>query len=113
MTSKNSNRIFISKEYREFLDELKLINPKLYGRICDKIREIGLNPFKSKFKNLKNTDDYRRARLGDYRIIYFVEGNNVLITCIGLRNNVYKKILQFKIFLSMSFIKCYPYFKID
>ena len=91
MTSKNSNKIFVSKEYREFLDELKLSNPKLYERLCDKIREIRSNPFKSKFKNLKNTDGYRRARVGEYRIVYFVEGNNILITRIGIRSQVYKK----------------------
>jgi len=91
VTSKSSNKIFISKGYREFLEELKLSNPKLYKRLCDKIREIRSNPFKSKFKNLKNTDRYRRARLGDYRIVYFVEGNNILITRIGLRSQVYKR----------------------
>ena len=91
MTSKSSNKIFISREYRGFLDELKLTNSKLYERLCNKIREIRSNPFKSKFKNLKNTDGYRRARLGDYRIVYFVEGNNIFITRIGLRAHVYKK----------------------
>lgn len=91
MTSKSSNRIFVSKEYREFLDELKLSNPKLYERLCDKIREIRSNPFKSKFKNLKNNDGYRRARLGKFRIVYFVEGNKILITRIGLRSHVYKR----------------------
>ena len=91
MTSKRSNKIFFSKEYREFLDELKLSNPKLYERLCNKIREIRSNPFKSKFKNLKNTEGYRRARLGKFRIVYFVEGNKILITRIGLRSHVYKK----------------------
>ncbi len=90
MTSKSSNKIFISKEYREFLDELKLTDSKFYERLCNKIREIRSNPFKSKFKNLKNTDGYKRARLGNYRIVYFVEGNNILITRIGLRSQVYK-----------------------
>ena len=91
MTSKNSNKIFVSKEYREFLDDLKLSNPKLYEHFCNKIREIRSNPYKNKFKNLKNADGYRRARLGEYRIVYFIEGNNILITRIGLRSQVYKK----------------------
>lgn len=73
MTSKSSNKIFVVREYREFLDEIKSTNPKLYKRLCDKIREIRLNPFKSKFKNLKNTDGYRRARLGKYRIVYLLK----------------------------------------
>ena len=103
MTSKSSNRIFVSKEYREFLDELKSINPKLYERLCNKIREIRSNPFKSKFKNLKNTDGYRRARMGDYRIVYFVEGNNILITRIGLRSHVYKKDYTVKNFTIKEF----------
>ena len=103
MTSKSSNKIFVSKEYREFLDELKLTDSKLYKRLCDKIREIRSNPFKSKFKNLKNADGYRRARLGDYRIVYFVEGNNIPITRIGIRAHVYKKDFTVKNFMINKF----------
>lgn len=103
MTSKSSNKIFVSREYREFLDELKLTNSKLYERLCDKIWEIRSNPFKSKFKNLKNTDGYGRARLDDYRIVYFVEGNNILITRIGLRSHVYKKDYAVKNFTIKKF----------
>ena len=105
MTSKSSNKIFVSKVYREFLDELKLTNSKLYKQLCDKIREIRSNPFKSKFKYLKNTEGYRRARMGDYRIVYFVEGNNILITRIGIRTHVYKKDFTVKNFMINEFYK--------
>ena len=91
VTSKSSNKIFVVKEYKEFLEELKRSNPKLYGQICNKIREIKRNPLNNNFKKLRLGKNYRRARLGKYRIIYFIEEKNILITRIGHRKNVYKK----------------------
>ena len=42
-------------------------------------------------KKLKNSQGYRRARSGDYRIIYFIEDNKIFVIKIGLRKSVYKK----------------------
>lgn len=74
----------------EFLNDLKLYNPSLYNQLCDTIREICSSPFKSKYKKLENTQRNRRARSGNYRIVYFVEGGVVFITKIGQRKNVYE-----------------------
>ncbi len=32
---------------------------------------------------------YRRIRIGEYRILYKIEGQNVKITAIGLRSKIY------------------------
>ena len=88
---KNKYKLFIFKESKKFLDELIKLNPNLREQLCEKIREIQVNPFKSKFKKLKNSNGYRRARSGDYRIIYFIEDNKIFIIKIGLRKSVYKK----------------------
>lgn len=88
--SKNKYTILIFRESKEFLDDLIDTNPKLREQLCEKIREIKDNPYKSKFKKLKNSKAYRRARSGNYRIIYFIEGNKIFILRIGLRKSVYK-----------------------
>lgn len=88
---KNNYKILIFKDSKKFLDELIKINPYLREQLCEKIREIQSDPFKSKFKKLKNSQGYRRARSGDYRIIYFIEDNKIFVIKIGLRKSVYKK----------------------
>lgn len=84
-------KICINNEEDNFLESLKKDNPKLRNQLCNKIKEIKDNPFNSKFKSLKGDHGYRRARSGDYRIIYFVEKNRIFITRIGLRKNVYER----------------------
>lgn len=74
----------------EFLNDLKKYNPYLHNQLCDTIREICSNPFRSKYKSLENTDKDRRARSGNYRIVYFVNNLTVFITKIGPRKNVYE-----------------------
>ena len=77
----------------EFLNDLERYNVSLHNQLCDTIREICSNPFKSKYKRLENSEKDRRARSGHYRIIYFVNEDTVFITKIGERKNVYKNSL--------------------
>ena len=83
-------KIQIIRKYKNYLDDLKKSNLSLQNQLCDKIKEIQKNPYKSKFKTIKNTDGCRRARSGDYGIIYFVERETIFITKIDLRKNIYK-----------------------
>ena len=99
-------KLCIINEEDEFLEALKNDNPKLRDQLCEKIKEIRENPFKSKFivlhaneknplkkiySDMPDSIKYRRARSGDYRIIYFVVKNRIFITRIGLRKTVYKR----------------------
>ena len=86
----NKYNIQIIAPCREFLDELKEHNLTIHTQLCDTIREVILNPFKSKFKRLKKSDMDRRARSGDFRIVFFVNNDTIFITKIGLRKNVYQ-----------------------
>lgn len=85
-------KVLIVQDYQEYLNDLKDTNPNLRKRLCDRILEIKTNPYKSKFKHLKNTNGYRRARVGKYRIIFYIKKEVVFITKIGLRNTIYKKV---------------------
>ncbi len=78
-----------------------VISPKLFKklekldkatkeRIADSINEILKNP--EKFKPLRyELKGLRSARIGKWRIIYRVEGEEVIILSIGHRKNVYEK----------------------
>ena len=86
----NKYKIQIINPCQDFLDKLKEYNLPIHTQICDSIGEIISNPFKSKFKRLENSDRDRRARCGDFRIVFFISNNMIFITKIGLRKNVYK-----------------------
>ena len=86
----NNYKIQVINPCKEFLDDLKEYNVHIHNQLCDTIREVMTNPFKSKFKRLENSDRDRRARSGDFRIVYFVKHDVIFITKIGLRKNVYK-----------------------
>ena len=86
----NKYNIQIIASCQDFLDDLKEYNLPVHTQLCDTIREIISNPFSSKFKRLINSDRDRRARSGDFRIVFFVSNDTIFITKIGLRKNVYK-----------------------
>ena len=86
----NNYTIQVINSCQEFLNQLKEYNLPIYNQLCDTIREVKANPFKSKFKRLESSDRDRRARSGDFRIVYFVKNDTILITKIGLRKNVYE-----------------------
>lgn len=86
----NKYNIQIITPCQDFLDDLKKYNLPIHTQLCDTIKEIISNPFNSKFKRLRNSDRDRRARSGNFKIVFFISNNTILITKIGLRKNVYK-----------------------
>lgn len=86
----NKYKVQIIAPCQDFLDGLKEHNLPVHTQLCNTILEIISNPFNSKFKRLRNSDRDRRARSGDFRIVFFVSKSNILITKIGLRKDVYK-----------------------
>lgn len=69
----NKYKIQIIAPCQDFLDDLNEYNLPVHTQLCDTIKEVISNPFKSKFKRLENSDRDRRARSGDFRIVYFVK----------------------------------------
>ena len=86
----NKYNIQIITPCQDFLYDLKKYNLPIHTQLCDTIKEIISNPFNSKFKRLRNSDRDRRARSGNFRIVFFISNNTILITKIELRKNVYK-----------------------
>ena len=88
------------KRYRVFLSEtacrqLRGIPARMQTRIKRALTELEDDPFrprpKADIKRLKGPDrDYYRLRIGDYRAIYVVEGQRVLVAKILLRSKAYE-----------------------
>jgi len=69
-------------------DSLNKLEPIISRRILKKVDELSENPFSKDIKKLKGRDDFR-LRVGDYRIILFIEQNIIQILKVGHRKNIY------------------------
>lgn len=74
------------------LKELSKLPLEVQQRIADRIDELKTNPYPPGIKALKNGDGRLRLRVGDYRVIYRIEADNLVIIVIkvGHRRNIYK-----------------------
>lgn len=85
-------KIEISKRAEKFIRKLPA---KQARQIALKLNELRSNPEPHDSQKLKGYDKYRRADIGEYRIVYFVRESVVLIVAlIGKRNDdeVYKQL---------------------
>lgn len=72
------------------LKDLDKLESTISSRIYKKVDELK-EGFQSKdVKKLKG-DDRLRLRVGDYRILFSVEGNVIIIWKVGHRKNIYNK----------------------
>ena len=76
---------------KKALDNLYELDNFISQRIAKKINELSINPFFNDVKRLKGIHGYR-LRIGDYRVIFDIEGDSIFILKIGHRKNIYKKL---------------------
>ncbi len=86
-------------EYKiEFLKsakkELSKLPRNIQERIRNKLEILKANPYPTDAKQLKNGEGRLRIRIGDYRLIYRVENNIliILVIKIGHRSKIYKNL---------------------
>jgi mRNA interferase RelE/StbE len=86
-------KIQITKRVYKFLDRLPL-KPAL--QLKEKLQGLRVNPSPQDSRLLIGYPNYRRVTVGEYRIIYSVEKDTLLVFLIGKRNDgeVYKKLKQ-------------------
>ena len=79
---------FTASASREFRD----LDRQLQRRITEKITALCEDPFPSGSKKLKGRVDHFRIRIGDYRVIYRIDGKRIVIVIvrIGHRRDVYR-----------------------
>jgi mRNA interferase RelE/StbE len=73
------------------LREFKALDGAVQRRIGNRISELETNPFPAGSRKLHGQEDLFRVRVGDYRIIYRVDGKRIVIVIvrIGHRKDVY------------------------
>lgn len=72
---------------------LKKIPKKDLEKVVEAIQVLAISPFPSGCRKLKGEEDVYRVRQGNYRIIYEIIDNKliVLVLKIGHRKDIYKK----------------------
>jgi len=73
----------------EAYKELNKLDSFVSKRIEKKILELSEKLYSLDVKKLKGTN-YLRLRVGDYRVIFDVQGNTIIILKVGHRRKIYK-----------------------
>jgi len=83
-------KLDITKSAGKFISKLQA---KQYRQVVSTILKLRENPVPHDSKQLIGSPEYRRADIGEYRIIYRVDADIVKIAVVGKRNDseVYKK----------------------
>lgn len=71
-------------------EELEKLEVPVARRILKKIDELIQDPYSRDIKRLKGESAFR-LRVGDYRVIFEISGNTILILKVGHRRNIYER----------------------
>lgn len=72
------------------LKQLKKLDQSIAATILEGIEQYSSNPSQTKIKKLKTPfDGAYRLRVGDYRVVFYQEGELILISKIAHRKDVY------------------------
>ena len=79
---------FLKTAQKEFYQ----LPQQIQKRMAKKLEDLKTNPYPSGVKVLKNGQGRLRLRVGDYRVIYRVENDVLvlLIITVGHRKNIYR-----------------------
>jgi len=69
-------------------DSLSKLEPLVSRRIAKLVREFAKNPKGKDVKRLKGEEEFR-LRAGDYRVIFSITGDRIIILKVGHRKNIY------------------------
>jgi len=75
-------------------EELAKLPKEAQRQIMKKVEGLKDDPRPAVVKQLKSPEKFLRLRVGDYRVIYLVEGKHlvVLVVSIGARKDVYDRL---------------------
>ena len=72
------------------LKDLEVIDKSTQKRIAAKLKEYAEEPLKYSKKLINTNLGSFRFRIGDYRVVFDIEEENIVILRIGHRKNIYK-----------------------
>ena len=78
-------KLDISKSAGKFISGL---GAKQYRQVVSTILKLRENPEPHDSKQLVGSPEYRRTDVGEYRIVYRVDGDTVKIAVVGKRNDI-------------------------
>lgn len=70
------------------LRELEKLESSISRRIIQKVEELQEDPFSKDIKRLKGETAFR-LRVGDYRVIFEIHGDKLIVIKVGHRKNIY------------------------
>ncbi|MBX7158457.1 MAG: type II toxin-antitoxin system RelE/ParE family toxin [Verrucomicrobiae bacterium] len=82
------NSLELSKRAARFIRKLR--DKVLYERLFEKIGKLKENPFPTDCKKIQGSEMTYRIRVGDYRILYVVTNDKIIITDIAHRREIYR-----------------------
>jgi mRNA interferase RelE/StbE len=76
------------------LKQLRALTPRDRDRLRDRIDRLAEDPRPPRSKRLAGTDELHRLRVGDYRVLYTIADEKllVLVVRVGHRRDVYRGI---------------------
>jgi mRNA interferase RelE/StbE len=69
-------------------DDLEKLEIEVVRRIILKVKSLAEDPFSANIKRLAGRREYR-LRVGDYRVIFEIGNEEILVLKVGHRKNVY------------------------
>ena len=69
---------------------LRKLEPHISKRIVKKTKELQEDPFSKDIKHLRGQHGFR-LRVGDYRVIFAIEGNEIHVLKVGHRKHIYDR----------------------
>lgn len=74
--------------------QLKKLSAQVLAQLAPMIEKLGQDPRPLGAKKLQGSDDFYRVRSGDYRIIYQIQDQRliVLIVSVGHRREIYREL---------------------
>ena len=72
--------------------ELRKIDKKFIPKLIKVVEQLAINPYPQEIKKIVNSDNNYRVRVGEYRIIYQVMSDVLVIYIVkvGNRQSIYK-----------------------
>ena len=74
---------------KKAIDLLNKLEVMISRRIVLKVKELQENPFSKDIKRLKG-ETYFRLRVGDYRVIFDIIRDTIIVLNVGHRKNIYE-----------------------
>ena len=70
-------------------NELNKLEVLIARRINKKVKRLSNDPYSKDVKKLKGSSDYR-LRVGDYRVIFEIDKDRIIVLKVGHRKKIYK-----------------------